>query len=105
MNYKPPLTVDKQVVKLGKDKRVVYKKISKEKAEYYLEKYNYTDLITPFKYNFCKWKNNREVDKDSNGNHIYERCVDFTEYLNCYKRERRIYPKIYKNLSRFENVF
>lgn len=105
MNYKPPLTVDKQVEKLEKYKRVVYNKVKKEEAEYYLEKYNYTDLITPFKYNFCKWKNSREVDKDSNGNHIYENDVDFSEYLSCYKKERKIYPLIYKNLSRFENIF
>lgn len=105
MTYKPPLTADKQVEKLATYKRVVYKKISKQKAQDYLIKYNYTDLITPFKYNFCKWKNEKEVDKDSNGNHIYERNVDFKEYLDCYKKERKIYPLIYKNLSEFENIF
>jgi len=105
MQYKPPLTVDKQIDKLAKCKRVVYNKVNRQKAEYYLKEYNYTDLITPFKYNFCKWKNGNEVDKDSFGNHIYEKDVDFYEYLKCYKKERSIYPRIYKNLSIFETIF
>lgn len=105
VTYKPPLKADKQVEKLEQCKNVVYKKINKENAQDYLIKYNYTDLITPFKYNFCKWKNENNVEKDSNGNHIYERHVDFSEYVNCYKRERKIYPKIYRNLYDFENTF
>ena len=105
MPYKPPLTADKQVERLAKFKRVIFKKINKQKAQDYLIKYNYTDLITPFKYNFCKWKNEKEVVKDQNGNHIYEKDVDFSKYLDLYKKERAIYPLIYKNLSKFENIF
>lgn len=105
MNFKPPLRLDKQTQKLQDYKRVVYKNISKKDSEDYLLKYNYTNLITPFKYNFCKWKDNKEVVKDSNGNHIYERDVDFSEYLNYYKDERNCYVDIYKNISKFETIF
>lgn len=105
MKYKPPLTLDEQIEKLAKYKRVVYKKINKKQAKEYLLKYNYTDLITPFKYNFCEWKSKYEVLKDENGNHVYKKDIDFKQYLDCYKKERSIYPKLYKNLSEFENIF
>ena len=51
------------------------KKIAGEK----LLEYNYINLITPYKHNFAKTNEKKEVIK-VNGEHIYERNVEFSEY-------------------------
>ena len=67
-------------------------------------KYNYINIITPFKHHFAKLSNKKEVIKE-NGNHVYERDVEFSEYYELYKNERKNYPIISKNIIFFETIF
>ena len=102
--YKPSKTVKEQVEYLESNKRVVFNEISKKEAEEILLKYNYINVITPYKHRFAK-KYKNEVIKDSNGNHIYERDVDFKEYYDLYINERNKYPIIAANILAFETKF
>lgn len=55
IKYKKPLSIEEQIDYLEKSKSVVYNKCSKEEARHilYKYKYNYINVISPFKYYFA----------------------------------------------------
>lgn len=107
MKFKPPLTLEEQVNHLELKKHVIFEEISKKEAADYLFEHNYINVISPFKYKNVKWldgKSNKLV-KDTSGNHVYERSVDFSWYINEHNRERSKYPYIMDSINRFENAY
>lgn len=102
--YKPAKTTEEMINYLEENKRVVYTLMGKDEAKEILLKYNYINVITPFKHVFAR-KEKNEVIKDKDGNHIYDRDVEFLEYYNLFKDEIRKYPVIYSNISIFESYF
>lgn len=104
-SYKPPLTVKKMTEHLAKSKRVVFNDISEQEAQEILYTHNYINVISPFKYRFAKKNKKGLTIKDKNGNHIYERDVDFKEYYDLYVAERNKYPKLFRSISCFEQLF
>lgn len=104
IKYKPAKTTDEMIDKLYTFKNVRYNIISKDDAKDILLRYNYINVITPFKHNFAKKDKNGKLIK-INGNHVYEREVEFSEYFNYYNDERKKYPIIYTNISTFETHF
>ncbi len=105
MKYKKPLTIKEQVNYLKDVKRVVYNFINKETAEKILYRFNYINIITPFKHRFFKTDKSGNPLKDENSRHIYERDIDFGEYYSYYKKERSKYPKLFASLLKFEESF
>lgn len=101
--YKKPLLVNEQTKYLTKNKRVVFNCVSEQEAQNILEKYNYINVISPFKYNFARKRVDGNVIKIDN-KHVYDNDVDFSEYSDKYFNERDKYPTIYKNISEFETV-
>lgn len=102
--YKKPLLVYEQTKYLHDNKRIVYNVINEENAQTILEKYNYINVISPFKYNFARKNADGTVVKVNN-KHIYDRDVDFNEYYELYSNERSLYPTIFANISQFETIF
>ena len=104
-DFKKPLNLNEQIEYLSLNKRVVFNKISKEEAKEFLLRYNYINVITPFKFKFFKKdKDYRPIYNDGN-NHIYEFDTDFEEYVKLYKAERSDYKKVFENISYFETQF
>lgn len=103
--YKPAKTTKEQVKYLESTKRVVFNDISKEEAENILLRYNYINVITPYKHHFAKTNEKHEVIKSGDNKHIYERDVDFSEYYNKFHDERLKYPIIVNNIINFELHF
>ena len=101
--FKKPLTLDEMIVHLKKKKRVVFKKISEEEAKEILYKYNYVNIITPFKHRFAVKYKGKLVKQ--NNDHVYKRDVDFLEYYTLYKNERSSYQVIYNNILSLETLF
>lgn len=104
MDFKQPLSVCEQTKYLSQNKRVVYNNISESDAQEILYKYNYINVITPFKYRFARKTKQGFTIKDANNNHIYDRDVDFKEYFDLYLKEREAYPTLYKNIMNFEVI-
>lgn len=105
IKLKKTLTIEEQIDYLEKNKRVIYNEISKEDAMNILYKYNYINVISPFKYYFALKDSNGYVIKDKNNSHIYNRDISFSEYYSKYKNERSQYSNLYTALSYFESVF
>ena len=74
--YKPSKTISEQIEYLKTNKNVVFNDISEEEAKDILLKYNYINVITPFKHRFAKLDSKKQVIKDDRGNHIYENQVE-----------------------------
>lgn len=105
-NYKQPLSIKEQIEYLENNKRVLYTIVSKEDAEKILLQHCYINVITPFKHHFAKIDPATGApEKDGNGNHIYQRDVEFNEYYNYYQNERNSYPLIFRNIMNFETTF
>ena len=103
-NYKPAKTLDEQVKYLETNKRVKFNIISKERAKDILFRYNYINVITPFKHQFAEKDSKGNVIKINN-RHVYQRDIEFWEYYKFYKNERKVYPTIAKNVIYFESQF
>lgn len=102
--YKPAKTSKEQVEYLKENKRVTFNTIHEELAQELLFKYNYINVITPYKHHFSRCDSNGNELKD-NGKHIYDRDVEFSEYFNYFKDERLLYPVIIKNIIGYELRF
>ncbi|RGE95112.1 Abi family protein [Coprobacillus sp. AM23-9LB] len=102
--YKLAKKISNQIEYLENKKHVqfniMFKKIAGEK----LLEYSYINLITPYKHNFAKTNEKKEVIK-VNGEHIYERNVEFSEYYDLFMNERKLYPMIIENILDFEIHF
>ena len=103
--FKQPLTINQQILHLETNKNVNFMYTTKSDAYDCLLKFNYINIITPYKYYYAKKNNNAQALKDINGNHIYEKNVDFSKYVNRHYNERNKYVKIYSRLSEFETIF
>lgn len=100
---KYPKTLSGQIKHLRDKKKVVFNVINGKLAENYLLRYNYINLISPFKYNYCELsENDINVPKKVDGKHIYSKETEFSEYLNRYEEERKSYYKLYRSISVFE---
>lgn len=104
IKYKESKTLDNQIKYLHDDKRIQFNVIDEKNAKNILFKYNYINVISPYKHHFAKTNNKHEVIKINN-RHIYERDVEFDEYYQKYKAERKQYPLIIKNILGFETIF
>lgn len=102
--YKIAKTISEQIEYLNNNKRVQFNCMNKDTAKDKLLEYNYINIITPFKHKFAKLNENKEVEK-VNGNHVYERDVDFNEYYSLFRDERKRYPTIISNILDFEIHF
>lgn len=103
-NYKEAKDFGEMISYLKDDKNVIYVEMSEIEAAEILEKYNYINVITPFKHKFALKNKNDEVEKP-NGKHIYPHPVDFKEYYDEYIGERSKYPTIIANILEFESHF
>lgn len=104
LTYKPAKTTEEMINYLNENKRIFFNDIDKEKAKEILLRYNYINVITPFKHRFARLDNSRQVVKIA-GKHIYDRDVEFSEYYSLYKEERSKYQTIYSNIMEFETHF
>ena len=104
IKYKSAKTLDEQIDYLSTNKRVKFNIESEDNAKEKLLRYNYINVITPFKHNFAKKNRNNEVIKRNN-KHIYENDVEFREYYDCFYNERKNYPIIAENIFNFELHF
>lgn len=104
ITFKKPLSIDEQIQYLHDTKRVVYNEMSVLLAKENIYRFNYINVITPFKHLFAK-TNETGVPIKENGKHVYERDVDFNEYFQQFKQEREKYPLLYKSLLMFEESF
>lgn len=102
--YKPAKTLSEQIEYLEKAKRVRFNVIDKERAKNILFRYNYINVITPFKHQFAQKDSNGNVVKVEN-KHIYQNDIEFSDYYGFYKKERQVYPTIAKNVISFESQF
>lgn len=105
--YKPAKTLDEQIQYLKENKRVCFNVIDEKSAKDILFKYNYINIITPFKHHFAKLSNKKEVIKE-NGHHVYENNIEFSEYYELYKNERKIiqsFQKISFSLKQYLNQY
>ena len=102
--YKPAKTINEQLKYLNEKKRVQFNQMNEETAGHKLLKYNYINVITPFKHKFAKLDDKKEVIK-INGNHVYEGDVDFKEYYDFFINGRKQYPIIVANILNFEIHF
>lgn len=91
--YKPAKSIKEQIQYLNEKKRVQFNDMNIEKSGDKLLRYNYINIITPFKHKFAKLNNRKEVIK-VNGNHVYESDVEFSEYYHLFTNERKQYPII-----------
>ncbi|MDE8164730.1 hypothetical protein PT184_01810 [Erysipelothrix rhusiopathiae] len=108
MNFKKPLSSDKQIDHLIENKKVIINSISREAAELYLRGFNYINLITPFKHNYSvKDLNNQplKISKNNRDVHVYNEETDLTCYLQSFKEEREQYAQIMDGLHKFEITF
>lgn len=103
-DYKPSKKIKEQLDYLEEKKRVRFIDMDRNTAGDKLIEYNYINVITPFKHKFAKCDSKKQVVK-VNGNHIYEKDVDFSEYYNCFWEERKKYPIIIANIQDFEIHF
>ena len=102
--YKPVKTTIQQIEYLKNNKRVTFNEIGEDEASKLLLRYNYINIISPYKHRFAKIDDNRKVVKQG-GKHVYERNVDFKEYYDCFILERQKYPRMVKNVLEFEIHF
>lgn len=82
--YKSAKTLEEQIEYLKSNKRVRFNIIDEKSAKDILFKYNYINVISPYKHHFAKLNSKKEVIK-VDGNHVYERDVEFSEYYELYK--------------------
>lgn len=61
--YKPAKTLDEQIKYLKENKKVCFNIITEKQAKDILFRYNYINVITPFKHHFAKLSNKNEVIK------------------------------------------
>lgn len=61
--YKPAKTLDEQIKYLKENKKVCFNIITEKQAKDILFRYNYVNVITPFKHHFAKLSNKNEVIK------------------------------------------
>ena len=104
ITYKSAKKLEEQIEYLKNNKRVCFNVIDEKNAKDILFKYNYINVISPYKHYFAKLNNKKEVIK-MDGNHVYERDVEFNEYYELYKSEREKYPIIAANIMCFETQF
>lgn len=102
--YKPVKTLEEQIEHLKKKKRVVFNNMNEEISKEQLLRYNYINIVTPFKYQFLETDAKKQPIK-VNGNHLYNSDVDFNEYYKLFKKERDDYPIIIQNILEFEIHF
>ncbi len=103
--FKPPLTIEEQITYIKDKKNVVYNIVDEKEAEKLLYEHCYINLITPYKRRFAKKDKHGRVKRDSEGNHIYPKEVEFAEYRDAYEKERNSYPQLYSSIIRFESAF
>jgi len=103
-SYKPAKSILEQMQYLNKKKRVQFNDMNMEAAGDKLLRYNYINIITPFKHKFAKLNDKKEVVKIK-GNHVYEKDVEFSEYYHLFIDERKKYPIIINNILDFEIHF
>ena len=104
IKYKPAKKLDEQIEYLKSDKRVKFNVINEENAKKILFRYNYINVITPFKHQFAKKDSNGNVVKVQN-KHVYINDIEFNDYYTFYKDERKSYPIIATNVISFESQF
>lgn len=104
VTYKKAKILEEQIEYLKENKRVQFNVINEEDAKDILFKYNYINVITPYKHRFAKLNNKKEVIK-VDGNHVYEKDVEFSEYYELYKNEHEKYSIIATNIMHFETLF
>lgn len=105
--YKPAKTLDEQIQYLKENKRVCFNVIDEKSAKDILFKYNYINIITPFKHHFAKLSNKKEVIKE-NGHHVYENNMNLVNIMNYTKMSVKIiqsFQKISFSLKQYLNQY
>lgn len=105
MEYKKPLSTIEQIEYLSKNKRIIFEETIKSRD--LLLRYNYINVVSPFKHIFARNNSNDpyKSDRDENHKHIYDRDVRFEEYLEKLSEERRKYSEMYDGLHKFESAY
>lgn len=106
MTFKQPKDTTQMITHLKENKKITFKgAIDENKAKDILLQYDYINIISPFKYYSCAkvdGQSGTKVPRKENGNHIYEEETSFDDYVDCFKKERQEYPKIYESIIDFE---
>jgi len=103
--FKKPLSLNEQIEHLNTQKNINFYGLDDRFVKNCLLKYNYINLITPFKHYYALKNINHELIKDEYGNHLYPNIIEFNEYVIRYTNERKHYATIYRNISDFEVNF
>lgn len=98
--FKKPLTLNEQLDHLKANKRVVFNDgaVDEEIAAEYLLRYNYINLISPFKHDFHKGKNQF-------GKHVYDEDIEFSEYLKRFNKDMNKCKNLRERILDFEMQF
>lgn len=106
MNYKALKHSKELICHLHKSKNVRFEKMEEEQAERTLIKYNYINVITPFKHCFHEEELIEEnINGDLRMKHYYSKLTDFSEYFALFSAERSDYVIAYNAISHFELMF
>lgn len=105
MEYKKPLSTIEQIEYLSKNKRIVFEETIKSRD--LLLRYNYINVVSPFKHIFARNNSNDpyKSDRDEHHKHIYDRDVRLEEYLEKLNEERSKYSEMYDGLHKFESAY
>lgn len=103
--FKTPLLLNEQIEHLHLKKNVSFDNTNIDFAKNCLLKYNYINVITPFKHYYALKNSNFQLVKGDDQNHIYHNETDFLEYIIRYSKERQSYSTIFQNISIFETNF
>lgn len=103
MNLKKPKLLKDQISYLKDEKNIYFDRIDEEEAKDLLLRFNYINIITPFKFYYFIKDNKGFPIKDSLGKHQYPKKTDFSQYFDRYKKERSTYPVIFKNIYEIES--
>ncbi len=94
---KLPLTLDEQIEHIKTNKNIIFEEVSEDEAKKFLQIYGYGNIISAYKHHFHNGKN-------SEGNHIYTKHVDFKRYLEKYDSERDKHKIILTKVLKIENT-
>lgn len=105
--YKPAKTLDEQIKYLKENKKVCFNIITEKQAKDILFRYNYINVITPFKHHFAKLSNKNEVIKKMEIMYM-KMMLNLVNIMNCIKvkeKNIRLFQKISSRLKPYSNQF
>lgn len=105
--YKPAKTLDEQIKYLKENKKVYFNIITEKQAKDILFRYNYINVITPFKHHFAKLSKKMRLSKKMEIMYM-KMMLNLVNIMNCIKvkeKNIRLFQKISSRLKPYSNQF